>query len=320
MMAMATREAGRDGSNALDVYLRDIREDSLLTADEERTLARAIARDDEGARARMIRANLRLVVRIARDYAGRGLALDDLIGEGNLGLIRATEDFDPDFGTRFSTYASHWIKQAMRHALINTTATIRLPAHMVGLLNKWKRAERELRRSLGEPPTADQLAEAVGLTEAQRTLVERALLAGRIRREDAGDDDGAWSPEEVSDEAESPGALLEAADDRLDLIRRLERLDDRERAIVSLRFGLEGDAPLTLKEVGLRLGVTREWVRKIEIRAVRKMDDHWEPHHVPRKLSKPRARAKGQARPPGASAKGPASRTSPSPVQSSRTA
>ena len=313
-----TREAGRDGSNVLDAYLRDICEESLLTADEERTLARAIARDDEGARARMIRANLRLVVRIARDYAGRGLALDDLIGEGNLGLIRATEDFDPDFGTRFSTYASHWIKQAMRHALINTTATIRLPAHMVRLLNKWKRAERELRRSLGEPPTADQLAEAVGLTEAQRTLVERALTAGRVRREDAGDDDGAWSPEEVSDEAESPGALLEADDDRLDLLRRLERLDDRERAIVSLRFGLEGDAPLTLKEVGLRLGVTREWVRKIEIRAVRKLDGHCDSRVPARKVRKD----KGRARPHGASPAPLPSRTKPaqSPSAPSHTA
>src|SRR5262245_47819249 len=124
---------------SLQLYLREIKDDPLLTAAEECALAEAIARGDHEAKARMVQANLRLVVKIARDYVGRGLVLDDLIGEGNLGLIRAAEDFDPRFGTRFSTYASYWIKQAIRHALINTTATIRLPAHMVGLLTKWRR-------------------------------------------------------------------------------------------------------------------------------------------------------------------------------------
>src|SRR5213592_2924713 len=119
----------------------------------------------------MIRANLRLVVKIARDYVGRGIVLDDLIGEGNLGLIRAAEEFDPRFVTRFSTYASYWIKQAIRHALINTTATIRLPAHMVGLLTKWRRAERALRRELGRDPIDDEIAARLGLSAMQRMLV-----------------------------------------------------------------------------------------------------------------------------------------------------
>src|SRR5205823_12079025 len=125
-------------SNLFNTYLREIRDDALLSAAEERALAEAIARGDRDARARMIQANLRLVVKIAREYLGRGMSLDDLVGEGNLGLIRATEEFDPRFGTRFSTYASYWIKQAIRHALTNTTATIRLPAHMVTLLSKWR--------------------------------------------------------------------------------------------------------------------------------------------------------------------------------------
>ncbi len=274
---MAIHAASRDSSSTLDVYLRDIREDALLSADEECTLAGAIAGGDQDARTRMIQSNLRLVVRIARDYTGRGLGLDDLIGEGNLGLIRASEEFNPTFGTRFSTYASYWIKQAIRHALTNTTATIRLPAHMVGLLNKWRRAEREVRRELGQPPTHDQIAATLGLSEAQRVLVERALVACRLRREAGGiEDGGSWSPDEVSGQSVAPDAMLEAADDRRDLFRRMERLDARERTIVSLRFGLEGGAPLTLKEVGLRLGVTREWVRKIEIRAVQKLDDGWD--------------------------------------------
>ena len=254
----------------MDIYLGQIRKDALLSAAEERALAEAIKAGDKDARSRMIRANLRLVVKIARDYAGRGMSLDDLIGEGNLGLIRAAEDFDASFGTRFSTYAGHWIKQAIRHALTNTTATIRLPAHMVTLLSKWRKAERALTRELGQAPSFEQVAVTLGLTDAQRVLVERARRASQTRLE-GGDDEG-WSPEEAGDDREGPEAALEAADERRHLLGRLDRLDDRERTIVSLRFGLDGDDPMTLKEVGKRLGVTREWVRKIEVRAVKKLD------------------------------------------------
>ncbi len=254
----------------MDLYLRQIRDDSLLSATEECRLARAIKAGDPDARAQMIRANLRLVVKIARDYAGRGLSLDDLIGEGNLGLIRATEDFDPRYGTRFSTYASYWIKQAIRHALTNTTATIRLPAHMVTLLSKWRKAERALTREFDQPPTFDQIAVTLGLSDAQRILVERARRASQLRLETG--DDESWSADEAGDHHEGPDAALEADDDRRELLQRLDRLDDRERTILSLRFGLGGAEPMTLKEVGRRLGVTREWVRKIEVRAVKKLD------------------------------------------------
>ena len=258
-------------TGGMDLYLRQIRDDALLTGAEEKSLAEAIKAGDRDARSRMIKANLRLVVKIARDYAGRGLSLDDLIGEGNLGLIRAAEDFDPSFGTRFSTYASYWIKQAIRHALTNTTATIRLPAHMVTLLSKWRKAERALTREFGQAATFDQVAVTLGLSDAQRVLVERAKRASQLRLE-GGDDEG-WSPDEAGDHHEGPDAALEAADERRHLLGRLERLDARERIIVSLRFGLDGDDPMTLKEVGRRLGVTREWVRKIEVRAVKKLDD-----------------------------------------------
>ncbi len=268
---MTRTEARGHEAGGMDLYLSQIRDDSLLSAAEECTLAAAIAAGDRDARSRMIRSNLRLVVRIARDYAGRGLSLDDLVGEGNLGLIRAAEEFDPSFGTRFSTYASYWIKQAIRHALTNTTATIRLPAHMVTLLSKWRKAERALYRELGQAPTFDQVAVTLGLSDAQRTLVERARRASQLRPE-GGDDKNAWSPDEAGDGRDGPDAALEAADERRQLLGRLDRLDDRERAIVSLRFGLDGDGPMTLKEVGKRLGVTREWVRKIEVRAVKKLD------------------------------------------------
>lgn len=262
-----------NASSSLSTYLQEIREDALLSAAEERMLAEAIAAGDSAPRARMIQANLRLVVKIAREYLGRGLVLDDLIGEGNLGLIRATEEYDPKFGTRFSTYASYWIKQSIRHALINTTATIRLPAHMVGLLTKWRRAERALARDFGYPPTAEQVAVSLGLTDAQKSLVQKARHARQLRLESGGEESGAWSPDDTTAEYDAPDALLEADDERQNLLKRLERLDHRERAILALRFGLEGELPLTLKEVGRRLGVTREWVRKIEIRAVRKLDD-----------------------------------------------
>jgi RNA polymerase primary sigma factor len=297
MTRLQARDCG--ASNTLDTYLREIRDDPLLSAAEERALADAIARGDRDARARMIQANLRLVVKIAREYVGRGLVLDDLIGEGNLGLIRAAEEYDPSYGTRFSTYASYWIKQAIRHALINTTATIRLPAHMVGLLTKWRRAERALAKEFGYPPTADQVAVSLGLTDAQKALVEKARRARQLRLETGGSDDGgAWSPDESADaERDAPDAPLEADDERRNLLRRLDRLDARERAILCLRFGLEGEVPLTLKEVGRRLGVTREWVRKIEIRAVRKLDDSQETAPAPTAAAGTKAKAKLPAPP-----------------------
>jgi RNA polymerase primary sigma factor len=291
MSCLQAKDCG--ASDSLNTYLREIRDDTLLTAAEERSLAGAIANGDPAARARMIQANLRLVVKIAREYVGRGMVIDDLIGEGNVGLIRAAEEYDPSFGTRFSTYASYWIKQAIRHALINTTATIRLPAHMVGLLTKWRRAERALTKEFGQAPTTDQVAVALGLTEAQKGLVDKARRARQLRLESGGGEDGGnWSPEEsIGDvERDAPEAVLEADDERQSLLRRMERLDARERAIITLRFGLGNELPLTLKEVGRRLGVTREWVRKIEIRAVRKLDDSQAPAVTPSVPSRPRTR------------------------------
>ncbi|MGP0067837.1 MAG: RNA polymerase sigma factor RpoD/SigA [Isosphaeraceae bacterium] len=276
MSCIQAKECGVPTS--LQLYLMEIKDDALLSATEECDLAEAIARGDRDARTRMIQANLRLVVKIARDYVGRGIVLDDLIGEGNLGLIRAAEEFDPRFGTRFSTYASYWIKQAIRHALINTTSTIRLPAHMVGLLTKWRRTERALSREAGRAPSFDEIAAALRLTEAQKVLVSRAHQARQLKLEGGmTGDSGHWSPDDALDRHATADSLLEADDERDILLRRLDRLDARERTILSLRYGLEGELPLTLKEIGRRLGVTREWVRKIELRAVRKLDDRAEP-------------------------------------------
>ena len=185
--------------NELQTYFRDINQASLLSAAEERELAEAIARGDRDARSKMIEANLRLVVKIARDYLGRGMLIDDLIGEGNLGLIRAAEDFDPRFGTRFSTYASYWIKQSIRHALINTSTTIRLPAHMFGLLTKWRRAERMLYRQHGCAPSFDEVAAYLGLTDNQKSMVAKARCASRLKLDSGiGEEEVIWSTEESS--------------------------------------------------------------------------------------------------------------------------
>jgi RNA polymerase primary sigma factor len=268
--AMYGTEAKECGTpNHIQTYFRDLNDVALLSAAEERELAEAIARGDSEARRRMIQANLRLVVRIAKDYLGRGMVLEDLIGEGNLGLIRAAEEYDPKFGTRFSTYASYWIKQAIRHALINTTSTIRLPAHMFGLLNRWRRTERAMCRNLGRTPTFDEVAEAMGLTETQRGLVAKARRASQLKLESSlGDDDGSWSSDETMDPSDAPEAALEQEEERSEILRRLSRLDERE-------------VPLTLKEIGRRLGVTREWVRKIELRAVSRLERESEPGAAP---------------------------------------
>ncbi|WZO95789.1 RNA polymerase sigma factor RpoD/SigA [Isosphaeraceae bacterium EP7] len=265
------RRSTNDSTQTMDVYLNEIKGDALLTAEEEKQLAVAIAEGDRGARSRMIRANLRLVVKIAGDYQNRGLTMDDLVGEGNIGLLRAVQQFDPAFGTRFSTYAAYWIKQAIRHALANAAPTIRLPAHMIGLLTRWRRAERSMSRVLGRSVEFHEVADELGLSDAQRRMVESAMRSRQIRQETASNEDEAWTPEEATDSCAPPDAALEADDEKQAMRSRLAQLDEREQTILSLRFGLDGDEPLTLKEVGRRLGVTREWVRKIEVRAVDKL-------------------------------------------------
>ncbi|MEW4571039.1 RNA polymerase sigma factor RpoD/SigA [Tautonia sp. JC769] len=276
-------------------YLREIRDHDLLSAEEEVRLAEAIRDGDEAARARLIGANLRLVVKIARDFEGRGLGLDDLVGEGNIGLIRATREFDPRFEVRFSTYASYWIKQAIRHALITTTATIRLPAHMVGLLTRWRRAERQHLKEFGQPASFEHLVVTLGLSDAKARMVEKALIAYRLMPV-GGDRDEGDTLNEMADLRETPWASLEADDDRRDLMQRFTRLDDRERTILTLRYGLGEHDAMTLKQIGLRLGVTREWVRKIEVRAVRKLHDDWTPQPSARKR-RGRATRPGGTRP-----------------------
>ncbi|WP_435011999.1 sigma-70 family RNA polymerase sigma factor (plasmid) [Tundrisphaera lichenicola] len=244
--------------------------EALLSLDEERRIGAAAARGDSPARDRLVRANLRLVIVIARGFRDRGLDLDDLVGEGNLGLIRAAERFDPRFGVRFSTHARHWIREAICSALTNRSRAIRLPSHMVNLLRKWRRAEHGLILESGEAPRFDQVADRLGLTAAQRDMVRKALESRVAEEGHEGVTGGGL--EEVCGPDEAPHGDLERDEMATGLRSRMaERLDERERELLSLRFGLEGGGPMSLQEAGGRLGVTREWARKLERRAVAKL-------------------------------------------------
>ncbi len=261
----------------LETYLREINETSLLSAEDERELAIAIGEGDTRARDRMVRANLRLVVNIARGYTGKGLGLQDLIEEGNLGLLRAVEGFDPAVGTRFSTYASYWIKQSIKRALINTAKTIRIPAYMVELLSKWRRASTRLAEELGRTPTPEEVARVLGLPRKKLPIIKKAIriynLTPQTDQTDAG-----WSlGEMIMDErVRSPEDELIESDNLAHVLRLLETMDQREATVLRMRFGLEDNEPRTLKEIGERLGLTRERVRQIETEALGKLAESLE--------------------------------------------
>ncbi len=258
----------------LETYLREINETSLLSADDEHELAVAIGSGDTQARDRMVRANLRLVVNIARGYTGKGLSLQDLIEEGNLGLLRAVEGFDPAIGTRFSTYASYWIKQSIKRALINTAKTIRIPAYMVELLSKWRRASSRLAEELGRTPTPEEIARVLGLPRKKLPIIKKAIriynLTPQTDQADAG-----WSlGEMVMDErARTPDDELVESDNLMHVMQQLAVMDPREATVLRMRFGLEDNEPRTLKEIGETLGLTRERVRQIETEALGKLAD-----------------------------------------------
>jgi RNA polymerase primary sigma factor len=261
----------------LETYLREINETSLLSADDEHELAVAIGDGDVHARDRMVRANLRLVVNIARGYTGKGLGLQDLIEEGNLGLLRAVEGFDPAIGTRFSTYASYWIKQSIKRALINTAKTIRIPAYMVELLSKWRRATTRLADELGRTPTPEEIARVLGLPRKKLPIIKKAIriynLTPQTDQAEAG-----WSlGEMIQDERiRTPDTEMVESDNLVHVMRQLETMDSREASVLRMRFGLDGHEPRTLKEIGESLGLTRERVRQIETEALGKLAESLE--------------------------------------------
>src|SRR5262245_59151050 len=221
----------------LTAYFHDINQTSLLSAGEERELAWRVDAGDAEARDHMVRANLRLVVSIAVRYAGRGLPLEDLIAEGNLGLLRAAEGFDPALGLRFSTYASYWIKQSIRRTLANTARTIRLPAYMVGLVTQWRRAAAELQEDLGRAPTQDEVADHLNLPEKKVKIVQKALRISNAAPQEDVDGPGVALGELAIDGTAGPDAGLAGAEELRQVLGLLDRLDDREAAVLRLRFG-----------------------------------------------------------------------------------
>jgi RNA polymerase sigma factor (sigma-70 family) len=266
------RDETRETSRAnLGVYLSEIARIPLLTREEEQALARRARAGDEASKQRMIEANLRLVVQIARRYLNRGLPLPDLIEEGNLGLLRAVEKFEPDRGTRFSTYATWWIRQAVSRALANQARTIRLPVHVELLLTRYAREQRRLTQALGRPPTTEEMAKALDTSEREIAELEEVRQHPVSLDAPAGGESTATLGDLIADRAAAPGTLAELFRDRADLVSVLDDLAANERTVLRRRFGLEDHEPETLEAIGQRLGLSRERVRQLEGAGLRKL-------------------------------------------------
>lgn len=271
-MARVRRHRRDTVQSPLETYLREINETPLLNAQEEKDLAVLIGQGDKNARDRMIRANLRLVVNIARGYVGKGLALQDLIEEGNIGLLRAVEGFDPNVGTRFSTYASYWIKQSIKRALVNTAKPIRIPAYMVELLTKWRKASSELQESLGRIPTADEIAKVLEIPKKKLAIVKKAInVYNLVPQTDQGENGWTLGEMLMDERTKAPDVEMVEADNLRIVMNRLGEMDKREATVLRMRFGLNDSPPKTLKEIGESLGLTRERVRQIENEALGKL-------------------------------------------------
>jgi len=264
---------GTTTSSPLQIYLHDINDTPLLSADEERALSERVALGDPSAREHMVKANLRLVVNIARGYLGKGLSLEDLIEEGNLGLMRAVEGFDGMKETRFSTYASYWIKQSIRRAVMNNGKPIRLPAYMVSLLSKWRRATAILTERLGRAPTHDEVGKALRLSKKKMGIVAKAIRVNNLtpHNETTADEGPALDDVLTDDRTKGPETLLIEADDLDRIFLHLDGLEERESTVIRMRFGLDSCSPMTLREVGETLGLTRERVRQLESQALQKL-------------------------------------------------
>ena len=258
--------------SSLDIYLKQISVIPLITVQEEIDLAKKISKGDEKAREKMITANLRLVVKIAQDYSNIGLSLLDLINEGNMGLMKAVERFDPSKGGKLSTYASWWIKQSIKRALANQSKTIRLPVHMVDRVTQIRRTTQQLSENLGREPTDDELAEEMKIPVARITHLKSVSKKPASLDSPINDEDGSSLGDVVPDtKSISPLENLQSKSLVGDVEKVLASLEPREAGIIRLRFGLEGRDPKTLEEVGEQIGITRERVRQLQEQAIRQL-------------------------------------------------
>lgn len=267
---VATPEAVVD--NSIKIYMREMGQFSMLSADEEIKLANRIAEGDQSAKNELVEANLRLVVSLARHYQGCGLSYQDLIQEGNIGLIKAAEKFDVSKGFRFSTYASWWIKQALSRAIADQSRTIRIPVHMTENINKFKKTERELLSQLNREPKIKEIADAMGISEKQAKEIQSYIVEPTSLDIQVGDDDDTTIGSFIEDthfiNPES-AYIKEFNGDVVNAV--LDTLSDREANILRLRFGIGGKKAMTLEEVGKEYGLTRERIRQIEAKALRKL-------------------------------------------------
>mgnify|MGYP002039444496 CR=1 FL=1 len=259
----------------LDTYLRDINQVPLLTAAQEKELGwRIINEGDLEAKDHMIRANLRLVVAISKNYTKRGLPISDLIEEGNIGLIRAVEGFDPAQGARFSTYASWWIKQSIKRTLINARHPIHIPAYMVELITRWRRVDRAFQDDHSRQPTIEEMADLLELPRRKAEIVLQAMQAHRSASHAPTMEDGEaldFASVVPDSRHEDPELTIGRAEELQAVMSILDTIEERGARVLRLRYGLEGQAPLTLKQIGVVIGLTRERVRQIEMDTLRRI-------------------------------------------------
>jgi RNA polymerase primary sigma factor len=260
-------------------YLKEIDEASLLTFEQEQALGKkVIEENDPKAREQLVRSNLRLVVNIAKKYGGRGMSLGDLIEEGNLGLIKAVDYFDPDHGTRFSTYAAWWIKQSIKRALLSNVQPVHIPTYMVALINQWRHTSAELESKLGRTLDVEEMAEIMHLPVRKAKIIHQIVkILSSIR--DTSGSDGTDENQVIEDTLQDknigrPEDELVADEECEKVLHLLDEIDQREANVLRLHYGLNGQKPLTLKEIGEKLGLTRERIRQIQRAALTKLYEY----------------------------------------------